>query len=119
MIQKAPGRQRVAVFPELYYSVFRFLLNISRVGISLQSAGDHNGDELGISSFGNIQSVEAVLIAVRILKSLMQEDMYVELLAEREVNLIIADYHDDFCSIRRNMIAEHILSRENMIYRKA
>ena len=38
---------------------------------------------------------------------------------EREVNLIIADYHDDFCSILRDMIAEHILSRENMIYRKA
>ncbi len=38
---------------------------------------------------------------------------------EREVNLIIADYHDDFCSISRDMIAEHILSRENMIYRKA
>lgn len=35
---------------------------------------------------------------------------------EREVNIMIADFHDDFCSIRRDMIAEGILKRENAIY---
>ena len=35
---------------------------------------------------------------------------------EREVNIIIADYYDDFCTLRRDMIAEHILERENMNY---
>lgn len=38
---------------------------------------------------------------------------------EREVNLVIAEYHDDFCTIRRDMIAERLLTRENGIYRKA
>lgn len=37
---------------------------------------------------------------------------------EREVNIIIADFHDDFCTIRRDMISEGIIVRENMIYRK-
>lgn len=37
---------------------------------------------------------------------------------EREVNIIIADFNDDFCTIRRDMISEGILERENMIYRK-
>lgn len=37
--------------------------------------------------------------------------------SEREVNLIIADYHDDFCTIRRDMIAEKILERNDGIYR--
>jgi len=37
---------------------------------------------------------------------------------EKEVNLIIADYHDDFCTIRRDFIAEHLFSRENMIYKR-
>ena len=37
---------------------------------------------------------------------------------EREVNLIIADYHDDFCTIRRDMISEGLMERKNMIYRK-
>lgn len=31
--------------------------------------------------------------------------------SEREVNLIIADYYDDFCTIRRDMIAEKIMAR--------
>ena len=35
---------------------------------------------------------------------------------EREVNIIIADYHDDFCTIRRDMIAESIMDRENGKY---
>ena len=37
---------------------------------------------------------------------------------EREVNLIIADFNDDFCTIRRDMISERILTRDNMLYRK-
>ena len=35
---------------------------------------------------------------------------------EREVNILIADYFDDFCTLRRDMIAEHILERDNMNY---
>lgn len=38
--------------------------------------------------------------------------------SEREVNIIIADFHDDFCTIRRDMIAEKLLSREGGVYRK-
>ena len=36
--------------------------------------------------------------------------------AEMEVNLIIADFHDDFCSLRREMIAEGIMAREGGRY---
>lgn len=35
---------------------------------------------------------------------------------EREVNIIIADFHDDFCTIRRDMISEKIMDRENGKY---
>lgn len=35
---------------------------------------------------------------------------------EREVNLLIADFHDDFCTIRRDMIGEQLLARENGQY---
>ncbi len=37
---------------------------------------------------------------------------------EKEVNIIIADYHDDFCTIRREMIAERLLKRQDSIYMK-
>lgn len=37
---------------------------------------------------------------------------------DREVNIIIADFNDDFCTIRRDMISEGILERNNMINQK-
>lgn len=37
---------------------------------------------------------------------------------EREVNIIIADYHDDFATLRREMINERLMSRENGIYQR-
>lgn len=37
---------------------------------------------------------------------------------ERDVNIIIADYHDDFCTIRRDMIAEGMFTRDHGIYRR-
>lgn len=39
-----------------------------------------------------------------------------KLYTEREVNIIIADYHDDFCTLRRDMISEHILERDHATY---
>ena len=35
---------------------------------------------------------------------------------EREVNIILADYHDDFCTLRRDMIGEKLLAREHQVY---
>jgi len=37
---------------------------------------------------------------------------------EREVNIIIADFHDDFCTIRRDRVGEGLLAREGSIYRR-
>ena len=36
--------------------------------------------------------------------------------SEREVNIIIADYHDDFCTIRRDMISERLMDRDERGY---
>lgn len=36
---------------------------------------------------------------------------------EKEVNEIIMQYHEDFCTIRRDMISEHIMEREGSNYR--
>lgn len=36
---------------------------------------------------------------------------------EKEVNLIIADFNDDFCTIRREMVAFNIFEREKGLYR--
>ncbi len=36
--------------------------------------------------------------------------------SEREVNIILADFHDDFCTLRRDMIGEKLLARDHQIY---
>lgn len=38
--------------------------------------------------------------------------------SEKEINDIIMKYHSDYCTIRRDMISEGILNRENGIYFK-
>lgn len=38
--------------------------------------------------------------------------------SEREVNIIIADYHDDFATLRRELINEKLMKRENNIYER-
>ena len=35
---------------------------------------------------------------------------------EREVNIILADVYDDFCTLRRDMIGEGLLCRESGVY---
>lgn len=37
---------------------------------------------------------------------------------EKEVNLILADYHWDFCTLRREMIMEKLMEREKGTYRR-
>ena len=37
---------------------------------------------------------------------------------EGEVNIIIADYFDDFCTLRRDMISEGLLERKDMKYKR-
>ena len=37
---------------------------------------------------------------------------YDRVYTEREVNVIIADFFDDFCTIRRDMVAENLLDRD-------
>lgn len=39
--------------------------------------------------------------------------------SEREVNLIIADFHDDFCTLRREMVDEHLMMRRDGLYQRA
>lgn len=38
--------------------------------------------------------------------------------SEKEVNLILAEYFDDFCTLRRDMIGEGLLLREDGLYRR-
>ena len=67
--------------------------------------------------YGKLKSIPAQrkkerIILEEIAKSFEKGKEY----TEREVNIIIADFHDDFCTIRRDMISEKIMDRENGKY---
>ncbi|MED9903941.1 MAG: metalloregulator ArsR/SmtB family transcription factor [Lachnospiraceae bacterium] len=67
--------------------------------------------------YGKLKSIPAqrkkeLIVLKEIAKAFEKNKKY----TEREINIIIADYHDDFCSIRRDMISEGILKRENAVY---
>ena len=51
-----------------------------------------------------------------ILEVIVQSFEFDKQYTEREVNIIIADFYDDFCTLRRDMISERLLDREGNLY---
>lgn len=68
--------------------------------------------------YGKLKSIPAQrkkerIILEEISKAFMKDKEY----TEREVNIIIADFYDDFCTIRRDMISEGIFERDGNLYK--
>ncbi|MGL4773211.1 MAG: metalloregulator ArsR/SmtB family transcription factor [Clostridium sp.] len=61
-----------------------------------------------------VQAKKRRIVLEEMLKSFEENKIY----TEREVNIIIADYNDDFCTLRKAMVSEGFLSRENGEYKK-
>jgi DNA-binding HxlR family transcriptional regulator len=59
-----------------------------------------------------VQRKKRRIVLIKISKAFEAGKQY----TEKEVNLIIADYHDDFCTLRREMLAEQIMERDGTIY---
>lgn len=53
-----------------------------------------------------------------VLEEIVQRFSFDRLYTEREVNLLLAESYDDFCTLRRDMLAEKLLSREDGGYRR-
>ena len=63
------------------------------------------------SNGGKLKAIPAQRKKERIVLAYISEAFeYGRMYSEREVNLIISDFHDDFCTIRRDMISEDLLS---------
>lgn len=69
--------------------------------------------------YGKLRSIPTQRKKERIVLEVIAEKFaFDRIYTEREVNLIIADFHDDFCTIRRDMVAEKLLAREEGKYRR-
>lgn len=67
--------------------------------------------------YGKLKAIPAQQKKKRIiLEVIVQAFALDRIYSEREVNLIIADFHDDFCTIRRDMVSEHLLGRDTTGY---
>lgn len=118
---------------EQYYTMYAISEAVLNVGIMdilreeseekrLQKERDEAYRKKVIDSFfsyGKLKSIPAQrkkerIVLEEIAKAFETDREY----TEREVNIIIADYHDDFCTLRRDMVAENLLSRDGAIYRK-
>jgi len=118
---------------EQYYTVYslnrdilsRNILDFILTGAPYDSIQDRR-DELYrqkvLSTFieqGKLKSIPAQLKKRKIiLEEISKAFDAGKAYAEREVNIILADYCDDFCTIRRDMIGAGLLQRENGIYTK-
>ena len=67
--------------------------------------------------YGKLRSIPAQRKKERIvLEEIVRAFEYDRIYSEREVNIILADYHDDFCTLRRDMIGEGLLGRDGQQY---
>lgn len=67
--------------------------------------------------YGKLKSIPTQLKKKRIVLEVIAEAFELDrIYSEREVNIIIADFHDDFCTIRRDMVSEKLLGRNGMEY---
>lgn len=68
-------------------------------------------------AYGKLKAIPAQRKKERIvLEVIVQSFEFDCIYSEREVNIIIADFHDDFCTICRDMIGEHLLERDTKGY---
>lgn len=67
--------------------------------------------------YGKLKAIPAQRKKERIVLEVIAEAFeYDRIYSEREVNILIADFHDDFCTIRRDMVGEGLLNRESGRY---
>lgn len=61
-----------------------------------------------------VQKKKRQIVLEKIVESFEKNREY----TEKEVNLIIADFHDDFCTIRRDLVGFDLMGRNNGIYKR-
>lgn len=107
---------------ELFDTTILEILRERSAESELQAQRDAEYCQKVIDSFfeyGKLKSIPTQRKKERIiLEELVKAFEFDRLYSEREVNLIIADFHDDFCTLRRDMVGEQLLERDSTGYRR-
>ena len=104
----------------MMYSLNKELFQFSILELLQQAQRDADYRQKVINAFfeyGKLKSIPAQRKKERIVLEVIAEAFdFDRIYSEREVNIIIADFHDDFCTIRRDMISEDLLGRNDTGY---
>ena len=130
-LKKLSEAGAVTSYKSQYYAMYSLNRDVLNTGIldlimtesdeaDAQAARDAAYRQKVIDSFfeyGKLKSIPAQRKKERIILEVIAERFEPgRIYTEREVNLIIADFHDDFCTIRRDMISEKLLDRDREGY---
>lgn len=109
-----------ALCPELFQVRLRDILLEESDEAALQAQREAEYRQRVLNSFfeyGRLKSIPAQRKKERIvLEKIVQSFEPGRRYTEREVNWILADFHDDFCTLRRDLIGEGLMVRENGVY---
>ncbi len=130
-LKKLSDAGAVTSYKSQYYMMYSLNQNIFKISIldilkeqsdeaDLQQQRDSEYRQKVIDTFfeyGKLKSIPAQQKKKRIvLEVIAQAFEYDRIYSEREVNILIANFHDDFCTIRRDMVGEKILNRDTRGY---
>ncbi|MFR4350294.1 MAG: metalloregulator ArsR/SmtB family transcription factor [Roseburia sp.] len=133
-LKKLTDAKAVTSYKSQYYMMYSLNKSIFETSIldilqeksdeaDLQQQRDDEYRQRVIDNFfeyGKLKSIPAQQKKERIvLEVILQSFEYDRIYSEREVNLIIAEYHDDFCTLRRDMVGERLLIRDPKGYWRA
>ena len=105
---------------EIFSSTLAELINCKDEDIKIQEERQEAYRNKVIQTFfscGKLKSIPVQRKKKRIiLEEIAKKFQMGKSYPEKQVNLVIAEFHDDFCTIRRDMISEKLFTRENGIY---
>lgn len=130
-LKKLADAGTVTSYKSQYYMMYSLQKEIFET--SILDILRQNSDEAGIQeqrdaqyrqkvietffAYGKLKAIPVQRKKERIvLEQIVQSFEYDRIYSEREVNIILADFYDDFCTIRRDMIGEHLLERDRNGY---
>lgn len=106
---------------EFFYKSLEELILVESSEQEIQSEREKNYKDKILRSFFHMGKLKIIPVQMEKRKVILNEIAKVfepkKEYTEKEVNITIADFHDDFCTIRKYMVEEGILERDNGIYR--
>lgn len=118
---------------EQYYTIYRLNEDIFKVNLEDLIKDTKNEEEIlnqreekyresVIKSFFKYDKLKNIPVQKKkkqmVLEKIVEVFEWDRTYTEKEVNLLIADFHDDFCTIRRDLIGFNLMERKDGIYKR-